>query len=238
MLDENCQERLILALDVDQAEDAERIVLQVKEMVGFFKIGMRLFFNYGPEIVNLVKKLGGEVFLDVKLYDIPSVVEATCRLLVKMGVKMITLHALGGTEMMRRATVAIKEENADIKVVGVTLLTSFNRKSLKEDLGIDESLEEKVLFLARKAKEAGLDGVVCSGKEAKLLREFLGKDFLLVVPGIRTERIEGDEQKRILTPEEAIKEGASYIVIGRPVLRASDPAQKIREILGRMSNLI
>lgn len=230
MGDNSSKRRLILALDVDSREDVKKLVLQLRELVGFFKIGMRLFFGHGPQILDLVKKMGGEVFLDIKLYDIPSVVEATCRTIGKMGVGMVTLHTLGGVEMMQRGAQAIKKENSKAKLLGVTLLTSFNEEILKKELGMKEKVGEKVLFLAERAREAGLDGVICSGREIKVLRGALGQDFILVVPGIRMGKVKGDEQKRVLTPEEAIKRGADYIVVGRPILQAPDPVKVVKQM--------
>lgn len=231
MRDNSSRKRLILALDVDSEEDVKKLVLELRELVGFFKIGMRLFFHYGPEIVDVVKKMGGEVFLDIKLYDIPSVVEATCKTIGKMGVGMATLHTLGGVEMMRRGARAIKKENSKAKLLGVTLLTSFSEEILKKELGMKEKIREKVLFLAERAKEAGLDGVICAGGEITVLRETLGQDFILVVPGIRMGKVKGDEQKRVLTPEEAIKRGADYLVVGRPILQAPDPIAAAEKII-------
>ncbi len=225
------QTRLILALDVDDIKEVERLVIGLKEFVGYFKIGMRLFFRYGPRIVSFVKQKGGEVFLDAKLHDIPSVVEAACKIIGKMGVGMLTVHTLGGVQMMQRAAEAVKKENRETKVLGVTLLTSIDQRILKDELGIQKPVKEQVLHLAHKAQNAGLDGVVCSGEEVEILRENLGKNFLLVVPGIRIDKVEADEQKRILTPKEAIHRGASYLVVGRPILRASDPIKVARKIL-------
>jgi len=230
--------RIILALDVDGEKEAQKLVFDLKEWVGFFKIGMKLFFRYGPEIVNLVKGMGGKVFLDAKLHDIPTVVEATVRTIGRMDVSMLTIHTLGGMEMMRRSVQAVKEENPQTRILGVTLLTSLDEKSLRGELGIKVNPQEEVLFLAQRAKEAGLDGVVCSGKEVKLLRKSLGPSFLLVVPGIRMGKVKGDEQKRVLTPEEAICRGADYLVIGRPILQAPDPVKAVREIAERIVRLL
>jgi len=225
------KDRLIIALDVDEKKEVEKLVLNLKEWAGFFKIGIRLFFRYGPEIVVLVRKIGGNAFLDAKLHDIPYVVEAAARVAGRIGAGMLTVHILGGMEMMRRANRAIKEENPQAKVLGVTILTSLDEKALKEDLGIKEDLKKQVLFLAHRAKEAGLDGVVCSGREVEILRKSLGPDFILVVPGIRLKKVEGDEQKRVLTPGEAIRRGADYLVVGRPILQAPDPVKAAEEIV-------
>lgn len=223
--------RLILALDVDNKGEVEELVSSLKETVGYFKIGMRLFFSYGPEIVKFVREKEGAVFLDTKLHDIPSIVEAASRVISRMDVSMITIHALGGVEMMERSVQAVRKENPQTLVLGVTLLTSIDQRILKEELGIQGSLREQVVFLARKAKEAGLTGVVCSGEEVGILREELGEDFILVVPGIRLQKLALDEQKRVLTPGEAIHRGADYLVVGRPILQAPDPVRAAKEIL-------
>lgn len=232
------KDRLILALDVDSKKEVQRLVCDLKGWVGLFKIGIRLFFRFGPEIVSLVQEAGGRVFLDAKLHDIPSVVGATAQIIGKMNVSMLTLHALGGMEMMRRANQAIKEENPHVKVLGVTILTSLDEKALREELGVKDSPEKETLFLATRAKEAGLDGIVCSGAEVEMVRRYLGSDFTLVVPGIRPGRIEGDEQKRVLTPGEAIRLGADYLVVGRPILQAPDVVKAAREITRAMGRKI
>ena len=229
------EDRIILALDVDGIEEVKKIVGKLRGKVGLFKVGIRLFFHYGPSVVELIKKAGGKVFLDVKLYDIPSVVESTAKIIGKMKVDMLTLHTLGGVEMMRRACSALKKESPDVKLIGVTLLTSYDEKTLKDDLGMEESIEEKVLFLAGKAKEAGLDGVVCSGREVRILKDTFGNNFILVVPGIRMGKVEKDEQKRVLTPEDAISRGADYLVIGRPILKAPDKMAAVNEIIKRIT---
>jgi len=228
--EEQLREKLVLALDVDSLEEAEKYILKLKGQVRLFKIGIRLFFSCGPQVIDVVREKGGQVFLDAKFHDIPSVVEAAARIAGKKGVRMITVHTLGGIEMMRRAKEALKQENPEAKVIGVTLLTSLDQRALEEELGIKEEVGRKVLFLAKMAKKAGLDGVVCSGWEIEDLRRFFGTDFLLVVPGIRTEPLKKDEQKRVLTAGEAILKGATHIVVGRPVLRASDPVLEVKKI--------
>lgn len=205
--------------------------------MGFFKIGIRLFFSCGPKIVNLVTQAGCRVFLDAKLHDIPTVVESTARVIGRLNVSMLTVHTLGGMKMMRRANQAIKEKNPWAKVLGVTILTSLDKKALKKELGVKDRAEEKVLSLARLAREAGLDGAVCSGREVEALRRCLDPGFILVVPGIRKGTVEGDEQKRVLTPREAICRGADYLVVGRPILRAPDPVRAAREIVNSMRGL-
>ncbi|MBC7189334.1 orotidine-5'-phosphate decarboxylase [Candidatus Aerophobetes bacterium] len=236
--EEQLKERVILALDVDSLDEAKKYILKLKGEVKLFKIGIRLFFSCGPQIIDVVREKDGEVFLDAKFHDIPSVVEAAVRIAGKKGVKMITVHTLGGVEMMRRAKKALQEENPEAKVLGVTLLTSLDQRALEEELGIKEELGRKVLFLASMARKAGLDGVVCSGWEVENLRSFFGRDFLLVVPGIRMESLKEDEQKRVLTPGEAILKGATHIVVGRPVLQASDPVLEVKKIFENIKEKI
>ena len=230
------KERLIVPLDVDTKEEVRELVFNLRSWVGLFKIGMRLFFRYGPEIVRLVQESGGNIFLDAKLHDIPSVVEAASRSIGKMGARMFTVHTFGGMEMMRRCAEVIKGEHPQTRILGVTLLTSLDGQALKEELGIEGTPGEKVLFLATRAKEAKLDGVICSGEEIEVLRKSLGKDFLLVVPGIRMGKVNGDDQKRVLTPEEAIRRGADYLVVGRPIIQAPDAVKAARNIVEKMGS--
>ncbi|RLE06779.1 orotidine-5'-phosphate decarboxylase [Candidatus Aerophobetes bacterium] len=225
------KEKLILALDVDTKGEVKTLVRELVEFVGIFKVGPRLFTRYGPEIVEIVKKEGGKVFYDAKFYDIPSVVEKAAEAVGEMGVDMFTLHTLGGYRMMKAAAVGAKEKYSEIKVIGVTVLTCLNSLILKEELGIERDLKEEVVHLAGLAKRAGLDGVVASSYEIKDIREALGEKFLLVVPGIRPRGAEKDDQQRVMTPEEAIRRGADFLVLGRPILKADSPREAVKKIL-------
>jgi len=226
------KERLILALDVDSQREVEELVEQLSTFIGTFKVGHRLFTRYGPGIIEIIKKRGVKVFYDAKLHDIPSVVEKAAQAIAELGVDMFTIHCLGGSEMMRAAVMGAKKRNESIKVLGVTLLTSLNSQILKEELGVKRSLEGEVVRLAGLARRAGLDGVVASSYEIEQLRRNFGDDFLLVVPGIRPKGSKRDDQRRVLTPGEAVKRGADFLVIGRPILESDDPVKTVKEILG------
>lgn len=225
------REKLILALDIDTEEEVKELVEKLADFVGVFKVGHRLFTRYGPGIIKAIKKKKVKVFYDAKFYDISSVVKKAAETVADLGVDMFTIHTLGGLEMMQRARKAAKKRNRFIKVLGVTLLTSLNSQTLREELGIEKSLKQEVMHLASLARKAGLDGVVASPYEIEELRRNFGNDLLLVVPGVRPKGCEKDEQKRVLTPREAIKRGADFLVIGRPILDSADPVKTVKGIL-------
>jgi len=225
------RERLILALDVDTKEEAELLARELKDLVRMLKVGPRLFTRYGPKIIEAIRKQGIGVFYDAKFHDIPSVVAKATEAAVRMGVNMLTVHTLGGLAMMEAAVEAMKGKAEDTKIVGVTILTSLDSSTLKEELGVGKHLSQEVVHLAKLAKKAGLDGVVSSPKELVVLRRAFSKDFLLVVPGIRPKGVASNEQHRFLTPGEAVRRGADLIVVGRPILAAEDPLESTKNIL-------
>ncbi|HCU25853.1 MAG TPA: orotidine-5'-phosphate decarboxylase [Deltaproteobacteria bacterium] len=213
---------LIVALDVASRKDVEKILDRLGTAVDFYKIGLRLFIHYGPDIVAYVKRRRKKVFLDLKLHDIPNTVAEACREAVRLKVDMLTLHAGGGAEMMRAAADAVLEESQKKKIpapalMGVTVLTSMD--SL-EELGLAVSPAKQVLRLAKLARESGLDGVICSPHEIQMLRAALGRDFKIVTPGVRPAGSELGDQKRVKTPEQAFALGADAVVMGRPILQA------------------
>lgn len=229
------KDRLIVALDVDSEKRAIRLVDELKNDVKIFKVGSELFSSCGPNIINLIKKKGCEVFLDLKFHDIPNTAAKAAASVTRLGVFMFNVHSLGGYDMMKATAAAAKEaaENLKIerpKVLAVTILTSMDEKSLRMT-GVDDNMKEEVLRLARLARETGLDGVVVSTDEAKLIRENLGGDFLIVTPGVRPRASAPGDQKRIATPKEAIEAGSDYIVVGRSVIEAEDPARAVSVIL-------
>lgn len=198
--------------------EAEVFVKKLQGVVAFFKIGLQLFTREGPAVVAMVRRYGAEVFLDLKFHDIPNTVARACESAAQLGVSFLTLHTSGGKEMMAAAAVQKKRP----KLLGVTVLTS--------EMG-DAHTEKRVVELARSAQEAGLDGVVCSGHEIAAVRRACGKDFLLVVPGIRPVGSTVGDQKRVMTPREALDAGADYLVMGRPILEAKDPSQAVQQAL-------
>ncbi|MFZ5800323.1 MAG: orotidine-5'-phosphate decarboxylase, partial [Candidatus Omnitrophota bacterium] len=237
---------LIVALDVDTLNKAKALVDKLYPAVKFFKVGSQLFTAYGPEAVKMVAEGGGKVFLDLKFYDIPNTVFASVCSSTALDVQpaptekhleifesgsvfMITVHTHGGLEMAKAAARGAKKtaEELNIKkpyVVGVTVLTS--------DAGGD--VADLVLERAKIAQEAGLDGVVCSVHEATAVRERFGEDFIIVTPGIRPKGAEANDQKRVATPEDAVKAGANFLVVGRPVIEVTDPIRVAKEILQQM----
>ena len=194
------------------------------------KVGSQLFTADGPIIIDKLNELGFDIFLDLKFHDIPNTVKKAVEVAIKMGVWMLNVHSLGGKEMLRAACEVVEKASIKPLLVGVTVLTSLNDKSLKE-VGLGLNTEDQVLLLAELCQNEGLNGVVCSANELSVLRKHLEEDFLLVTPGIRSSGQESDDQKRISTASEAISNGADYIVIGREISNAIDPSEKIRQIL-------
>lgn len=221
---------LILALDMDNADRARQFVGTLRGLVKWIKIGSQLFVSQGPSIIESIKSDGYKIFLDLKLHDIPNTVARTVARMRTFGVDMLTVHTSGGKEMLQ---VAKKEGGADIKIVGVTVLTSLSEDDLRM-LGVNRKLNEHVLTLAQLARESGIDGIVCSPMEAKSVRNAIGNDFIIVTPGIRLEQDEKDDQKRSLSPTEIKNLGINYIVVGRPILNADDPGQVVRKILNSL----
>ncbi|MFB0564763.1 MAG: orotidine-5'-phosphate decarboxylase [Candidatus Aminicenantaceae bacterium] len=226
--------RIIIALDVKSKEDAFYIIKQL-DQAEIFKVGLKLFASEGPQLLRKIKVLRKKIFLDLKLHDIPNTVAETVKAGVRHGVDMMTLHASGGREMLARAVEAAKSEAEKIGVkesllLAVTVLTSLKEENLKE-LGIAENPIDHVLRLAMLARQEGVEGVVCSPQEIKVIKEKIGKDFIVVVPGIRPSWAAAHDQKRIMTPSQAIQKGADYLVVGRPILEASSPHKAYLRIL-------
>lgn len=228
--------KLIVALDVPTFQDAERWVDLLRGEISIFKVGTILFTKEGPRVVEMVQRKKGEVFLDLKFHDIPNTVASASRVATDLGVFMMNLHIVSGGSVLKETVLAVTKEAAMKKIrkpllLGVTLLTHLDGTALHE-LGWEvESVEEKVLHLAQIAKRHGLDGVVCSPQEIRPLREAFGKDFLIVTPGIRLADSERDDQKRVGTSKEAVRQGADYLVVGRPILESKDPLKTVRSIL-------
>jgi orotidine-5'-phosphate decarboxylase len=221
---------LILVLDLPDRAETERVLDRVGSSVKWVKIGLQLFSRHGPSIVEEVAARGYRVFLDLKLHDIPNTVARAVESLCHLPISMLTLHTAGGGEMMRWAIRAQKEGNPDLLLLGVTVLTSTDQAGLRET-GVNDSPADQVIRLADLAIEAGLKGLVCSPLELPALRSRFGSGIALVTPGIRPAGADHHEQKRVMTPGEAMKAGASHIVVGRPILKADDPARAAREIM-------
>jgi len=241
-MDKNARERLIFALDVDNIDDARKWVEQLSGQVGVFKVGKQLFTKCGPEIVHLIQDGGGDVFLDLKYHDIPNTVAMAGLEALRLGVKMFNVHALGGYEMMAKLVEEVDKVcprgNPERPILlAVTILTSSNEETLR-GVGIDRPVEVMVPKLAKLAKDAGMDGVVASPKEVGLIREACGDDFAIVTPGVRPTFASQDDQKRVTTPGDALRAGADYLVIGRPISAAADPAAAAQLILEEMQEAL
>jgi orotidine-5'-phosphate decarboxylase len=236
------KDKLIVALDVPTAAETRALVAALRDVVGMFKIGSQLFTTIGPEIVKDIIDSGARVFLDLKFHDIPAQVAGAARAATELGVSMFTVHASGGGEMMSRAAEAVAETAARTglarpRVVAVTVLTSVDSLTLSE-IGIASSPMECVLRLAKLAANSGMDGVVASPLEAQALRSSLtNPGFLLVTPGIRPAGGPLDDQKRLTTPAAALRAGADYLVIGRPITGAKDPLAAARTILAELESV-
>ena len=233
---------IILALDVGSWAEAQRFVEELRESVWGFKIGKELFTWMGPKVVEMVQEGGSRVFLDLKYHDIPATVAKASAMATRLGVSMFNLHALGGLEMMRVAAEAAheaahKEGLSEPMILGVTVLTSLQESDLKS-VGIKLPLEEEVVQLATLAQQAGLTGVVASPLEIEPLRRACGEDMNIVTPGVRPSKGPCHDQVRVMTPAEAIRAGADYLVIGRPIRDASDPVKATHDILQEIREAI
>lgn len=217
------EERPIIALDFPTFDEVKKFLsLFPEDEKLYVKVGMELYYAIGPEIITFLKNKGHSVFLDLKLHDIPNTVASSMRVLSKLGVDMTNVHAAGGVEMMTQAKKALGKET---KLIAVTQLTSTNEKQMQEDQNIQTSLSDSVQHYAKKAKEAGLDGVVCSAHEVSVIKDVTDSSFICLTPGIRPSGSDVGDQKRVMTPSEAKSIGSDYIVVGRPITRASNPLE-------------
>lgn len=233
-------ERVIVALDVPTLAEAEQLVKELLPEVSLFKVGMQLYYGHGPRVVEEIGRWGGRVFLDLKLHDIPHTVSEAVRVLARLGVAILTVHASGGREMLSRAVEAAREEAALAGLpapvlLGVTVLTSLGQGDLAE-LGYGGQVRDLVVRLARLALQAGCGGVVASAREARVLRLAFGPDLVIVAAGIRPAWSGVDDQQRVMTPREALKAGVTHLVVGRPVTQAPDPRAALRRLLAELQD--
>lgn len=229
------KEKIIVALDVETPAEAREIFAELREEVGAFKIGLQLFTSGGASFVKELVAAGAKIFLDVKFHDIPNTVAKASIEAARLGVWMFNIHAIGGGEMIRQTVEKVAEfcdrENLEKpKIIGVTVLTSSNKETLVET-GIEKEINSQVLNLAQLSAKYGLDGVVASPLETQIVRQEIGEDFLIVTPGIRPNLETKDDQKRVMTANEAIASGADYLVIGRPILQAENRSNAVKQIL-------
>ena len=234
-------ERLIAALDVHTLDDVKKLVAELGDSVSYYKVGMELYYSIGREVIEYLNKENKEIFLDLKLHDIPNTVAEGLCSLMNLGVSMLNVHASGGYTMMKIAAdklrAAAREAGAKVpKIIAVTVLTSIGDDDWKK-LGYTCPISEQVVRLAKLAKEAGLDGVVASPNEATLIREACGKDFLIVTPGVRPVWSAKNDQSRIATPSAALKNGATHLVVGRPIRTADSPKEAAEKIIAEMRSV-
>ncbi|MEE9185435.1 MAG: orotidine-5'-phosphate decarboxylase [Candidatus Binatia bacterium] len=232
------RDRLILALDLDNLERVKKLVRLLSGEIGMFKVGKQLFLHAGPVVVKLIQDMGGEVFLDLKFHDIPTTVAKAAIEATRLGVKMLNVHASGSLEMMSRT---VKEVNRVCRqeklrrptMLAVTVLTSLDKSDLSK-VGVGGEVVDQVVRLALLSRKAGIDGVVASPHEVAQIRAACGRRFIIVSPGIRPRGKAKDDQSRVMTPGEAIRVGADYIVVGRPIVEAKDPLRGAREIISEL----
>ena len=228
------RERLIVALDVSSAAAAQKIVAAVGDSARIYKVGMQLYTAEGPQVVRDLIASGRHVFLDLKFHDIPNTVRAAVNEASKLGVRMLTVHAAGGGKMLHAAVEAARNTNSTTMILAVTVLTSLKERDL-EHAGVRGSVVDQVSRLAALSISCGCHGVVASALEAGTLRAELGDDFTIVTPGVRPACSGHDDQSRVVTPAEAIAAGANFIVVGRSITEATDPAVEAREILAQIT---
>jgi len=233
------KDKIIFALDVDHFREAQDWVNRLKGRVGVFKVGKQLFTHAGPKVIDMIRQKGQKVFLDLKFHDIPNTVAKAAEEATKLGVAMFNLHALGGLEMMKKTVDSSRATAKSLRIpkpliLAVTILTSMDEEALKE-VGVQGPLVEEVGRLASLSLKAGVDGVVASPQEIGIIRQRCGEKFLIVTPGIRHPSDKKDDQKRTLSPKEAITAGADYLVIGRPIKEAKDPLEAVQKIIEDIS---
>ena len=232
----NPAERIIVPLDVPTITEAIALVDQLPE-VNFWKVGLQLFVSDGPAILNLLQQRQKRIFLDLKFHDIPNTVARAVDSAQKYGVDLITIHATAGRVALQEAVATLQDKTSKPKLIAITILTSLNSRELAYELKIPLELPEYALQMAILAQESGLNGVVCSPQEVEQIRSVCGKDFLLVCPGVRPTWASKGDQKRTMTPADAIKAGADYLVIGRPITAADNPPQAWARITQELANL-
>jgi orotidine-5'-phosphate decarboxylase len=231
---------ILAALDVATLPDALRLVEELRDHVGGFKVGLELCTHVGVQtVIAAVSAAGGELFVDLKFKDIPNTVAAAVQAVARPGVQMFNVHCDGGSAMLRAAVAAAQASAARPAVIGVTVLTSMDQQTLNDEVRVPGSLAEQVVHLARLAQSAGLAGVVCSAHEAAAVKAACGADFVTVVPGVRPAWAAADDQQRIMTPAEAVQAGADFLVIGRPITRPPEgigsPAEAAQRILDELA---
>jgi len=240
---QNVEERIILALDVDNLDEVKDLVLTLKDHVGYFKVGLQLITSCGFQAIKVIKENGGKVYCDLKFHDIPNTVAHACSNLVKNDVDFFNLHIQGGSKMVSQAVKASKDTAKSLNIapptiLGIGLLSSFGQRTLTQELCVEKNIEEYILQLAQVAKDNGLDGVVAGASEAIKIRQQMGEDFIILCPATRPTWATVNDQVRVDTPTEAIKAGVDYLVIGRPITHAEDRISAIKLIIDEIQTAL
>lgn len=239
----SAKDRIILALDVDTLEEVRELVVELKDYVGYFKIGLPLVINCGFEAVRLIEELGGKCYYDGKFHDIPNTVQKACINLVRNNIHFFNIHIQGGSKMVSSAVKAVKAASKRLEkeppiILGVTLLSSFGQRTLTTELCVDKNIEDYVLQLAQVAKDSCLDGVVASADEAKRIRRQIGDDFIIVCPATRPTWAGVDDQVRVDTPRKAILSGVDFMVVGRPITKSDDRVAAAKLIIDEIETAL
>lgn len=232
----NWAEKIAIAIDVPDFDSARKLMDQLDDSARLFKVGSQLFTSVGPAIIKEIKDRGKNLFLDLKFHDIPNTVAKASESAIELGVDIFNVHISGGSEMMATTAKAVKSKASELGikkpiVLGVTVLTSIDEAMFRSIFGTMRDLDSQIIYMAELAKNSGLDGIVASPQEIKILRKTFGDDFVILTPGVRTEKLLHDDQKRTMTPSQALSDGADYLVIGRPIYQSPDPAKTFAQIL-------
>jgi len=239
MIMKNAPDYIALALDNSNDIDAlKALITKTATSVGVYKLGLEQFTRFGPGILDIVRSVGRKIFLDLKFHDIPNTVAKAVEAACGLGVDYMTIHTQGGAEMMRAAAEAVAKAPRRPKILGVTLLTSIDQSMLNRDLAVRMKTDEYVLHLAQRAVEAGIDGLVCSAADLEAVRPSLPTSFEVVTPGIRPAGADVNDQKRVATPSWAVKNGATLLVIGRPITGADDPGKAAADIVNEITDTV
>lgn len=236
-------ERIILALDVDDLDEAEKLVVELKDYVGYFKVGLQLFTSYGFSAIKMIKDHGGKVYCDLKFHDIPNTVSHACSNLIKHNINFFNIHLQGGSKMATQVVKTAKETAKSLEIdpptiLGVSLLSSLGQRTLGEELCVEKNVEEYIVKLAQIGKDSGLDGVVAGASESKRIRQEFGEDFIILCPATRPTWAAINDQVRVDTPAEAISAGVDYLVIGRPITDAPDKIAAVNLIIDEINTAL
>ena len=239
----DAKDRIVLALDVDDLDEAEKLVVELKDYVGYFKIGLQLFTSYGLSAIKMIRDNGGKVYCDLKFHDIPNTVSHACSNLIKHNINFFNVHLQGGSKMVSQVVKTAKETSKKLgidppTILGISLLSSFGQRTLTEELCVEKNIEAYSMQLTKIAKESGLDGIVAGASEARKIRQEFGEDFIILCPATRPTWSAVNDQVRVDTPTEAIKAGVDYLVIGRPITDADDKVAAAKLIIDEINTAL